>query len=216
MHDRSRNHPLAELADPAVPSAGASTLPGPDLEGKDPLATELGRRGGRKGGRARALSLTPEERREIARRAAAARWQRPGGEAGAEAGGEPARLPGTPVALGRGAIAIGSHRFDGFILEDGRTVLGLLSVEAVLGESVVPLLPEAEVVTLHLPGDWRLIRTLPIAAFVELCRTLVEQGTTRRAMDDANRGAALRALELLAGCAAEALELRIAAAVAPA
>ena len=34
----------------------------------------LGRRGGLKGGRARADKLTPEQRSAIARRAAAARW----------------------------------------------------------------------------------------------------------------------------------------------
>lgn len=41
---------------------------------KDPLAVELGRRGGLKGGKARAASMTPERRAEIARKAAAARW----------------------------------------------------------------------------------------------------------------------------------------------
>lgn len=43
-------------------------------EHKDPLAVEFGRRGGLKGGRARAEKLSPDERAEIARRAAAARW----------------------------------------------------------------------------------------------------------------------------------------------
>lgn len=46
-----------------------------DLSGKNPAAVALGKLGGRKGGRARADSLTPERRREIARRAAAARWK---------------------------------------------------------------------------------------------------------------------------------------------
>lgn len=41
---------------------------------KDPLAVEFGRRGGLKGGRARAEKLTAEERAEAARRAATARW----------------------------------------------------------------------------------------------------------------------------------------------
>jgi hypothetical protein len=45
--------------------------------GKDPLAVELGRRGGKKGGRARAAKMTPEERSEAARKAARARWQKP-------------------------------------------------------------------------------------------------------------------------------------------
>ncbi|MBJ7612872.1 MAG: histone H1 [Chloroflexi bacterium] len=41
---------------------------------KDPAAVELGRRGGLKGGNARAAKLTQEQRSEIARKAAAARW----------------------------------------------------------------------------------------------------------------------------------------------
>lgn len=44
-------------------------------DGRDLAAVMMGRRGGLKGGRARADSLTPERRREIAQRAAAARWK---------------------------------------------------------------------------------------------------------------------------------------------
>ena len=44
--------------------------------GKNPHAVALGRLGGKKGGPARAAKLTPEQRREIARRAAQARWTR--------------------------------------------------------------------------------------------------------------------------------------------
>jgi hypothetical protein len=43
-------------------------------DGKDQAALELGRLGGLKGGAARAKSLTPDRRREIARKAAAKRW----------------------------------------------------------------------------------------------------------------------------------------------
>lgn len=43
---------------------------------KNPHAVELGRLGGIKGGKARAEKLTPEERHEIARRAAQARWKK--------------------------------------------------------------------------------------------------------------------------------------------
>ena len=45
-------------------------------DGKDPAAVLLGRKGGRRGGRARAESMTPKERSEAARKAAAARWKR--------------------------------------------------------------------------------------------------------------------------------------------
>ena len=41
---------------------------------KNPAAVQLGRRGGLKGGRARAAKMTPEARREAAQHAARARW----------------------------------------------------------------------------------------------------------------------------------------------
>lgn len=41
---------------------------------KDPAAVSLGRRGGLKGGPARAAKLSPEDRKEIAQRAAKQRW----------------------------------------------------------------------------------------------------------------------------------------------
>jgi len=51
---------------------GATTNPGD----KNLAAVVLGRLGGKKGGKARAKKLTPEQRSDIARRAAQARWQR--------------------------------------------------------------------------------------------------------------------------------------------
>jgi hypothetical protein len=43
---------------------------------KNPHAVALGRLGGKKGGKARAKKLTPEERKEIAKKAARARWEK--------------------------------------------------------------------------------------------------------------------------------------------
>jgi hypothetical protein len=48
--------------------------PTPEEQGKDPAAVALGRKGGLKGGKARSATMTPEKRREIAQKAAAARW----------------------------------------------------------------------------------------------------------------------------------------------
>jgi ribosomal protein L5 len=45
-------------------------------EGKNPAAVALGRLGGLKGGQARATKLSPEQRSEIARTAAQARWRK--------------------------------------------------------------------------------------------------------------------------------------------
>jgi hypothetical protein len=45
-------------------------------EGKNPAAVMLGRLGGLKGGKARADNLSAEQRTEIAKKAAMARWQK--------------------------------------------------------------------------------------------------------------------------------------------
>jgi len=45
-------------------------------DGKDPAAVALGRKGGLKGGKARAESMSAERRAEIARKAAKSRWEK--------------------------------------------------------------------------------------------------------------------------------------------
>lgn len=77
MPDRSRKRPrdLNALAASIVVDATGETPPPPD-DGKDPAAVALGRKGGLKGGKARAEKLTPEQRSAISKRAAAARWSR--------------------------------------------------------------------------------------------------------------------------------------------
>jgi len=45
-------------------------------DGKDAAAVALGRKGGLKGGAARAVSMTPEQLADIAKKAAAARWKK--------------------------------------------------------------------------------------------------------------------------------------------
>ena len=49
----------------------------PEKKEKNPAAVALGRLGGKVGGKARAEKFTPEQRREIARKAAGARWHKP-------------------------------------------------------------------------------------------------------------------------------------------
>jgi len=48
----------------------------PEEREKDPAAVELGRKGGKKGGAARAEKLSPSRRRAIAKKAARSRWAR--------------------------------------------------------------------------------------------------------------------------------------------
>jgi hypothetical protein len=57
---------------------GTAEAPPPE-EPEDPVraaAALIGRKGGLKGGKARAAKMTPEERAESARKAAQARWKR--------------------------------------------------------------------------------------------------------------------------------------------
>ena len=50
--------------------------PEEDLKGKDPAAVALGRKGGLKGGKARAAKLSSAQRAKIAKKAAEARWKK--------------------------------------------------------------------------------------------------------------------------------------------
>jgi hypothetical protein len=63
-----------QLAAQIVAEATDDEAPAEEAPTKNPAAVALGRLGGKKGGKARAEKLTPEQRREIAKKAAAARW----------------------------------------------------------------------------------------------------------------------------------------------
>ena len=80
MHERSSNtkrpRDLNQLAASIVDTA-TDDKPAEEkvsAEKKNPHAAALGRLGGKKGGPARAISLSAERRSEIARKAAEARW----------------------------------------------------------------------------------------------------------------------------------------------
>lgn len=61
---------LTKLDPDAVPEVQA------EPEGKDPKAVAAGHLGGLSGGRARAAKLSPTKRKQIARKAAKARWSK--------------------------------------------------------------------------------------------------------------------------------------------
>lgn len=76
MPKRSSKLDLNQLAKRIVDEATGEeekTSPPPE---KNKAAQELGRLGGKKGGKARAESLTPEQRSEIAKIAASTRWKK--------------------------------------------------------------------------------------------------------------------------------------------
>lgn len=60
----------------ALAKAIVGQATGTDVAQKNPAAVALGRLGGLKGGKARAAKLSAEQRTEIARKAAKARWDK--------------------------------------------------------------------------------------------------------------------------------------------
>ena len=77
MPDRSRKRPRDpnQLGKLIVDLATGEATEADPNEGKNPAAVELGRKGGLKGGKARAAKMTPEERSSAAKKAAEARWR---------------------------------------------------------------------------------------------------------------------------------------------
>lgn len=71
---RDVNALAAAILAEATSAPESKTKADPKPPAKNPAAVELGRLGGLKGGKARAASLTPQRRAEIAKKAAEARW----------------------------------------------------------------------------------------------------------------------------------------------
>lgn len=86
LHDMPKRSRKQRLPDPNVTAFGIiqaiSGEPPPEpapTDGKDPAAVALGRKGGLKGGPARAKKMTKAQRVASARKAAAARWGKSSG-----------------------------------------------------------------------------------------------------------------------------------------
>ncbi len=71
-----KSRDLNQIAVSIVEATTEETVSEPIDDGKDPAAVALGRKGGKKGGAARAAVLTREQRQEIGRKGAAARWSK--------------------------------------------------------------------------------------------------------------------------------------------
>lgn len=77
---KPKDRDFATVARRVIEQAIGEKLDGTPLDdpnaGKNPAAVALGRLGGAKGGKARAAALSPAKRKRIAKKAAAARWQK--------------------------------------------------------------------------------------------------------------------------------------------
>lgn len=76
MPKRSSKLDLSQLAKRIVDEATGEEPKTEPPPVKNEAAVELGKLGGKKGGAARAAVLTPEQRSEIAKKAAASRWKK--------------------------------------------------------------------------------------------------------------------------------------------
>ena len=73
---KKKSRDINVLASQIVEEATGEATPKPENSTKNPAAVALGRLGGLKGGKARASKLTSEQRKEIAKKAAEARWEK--------------------------------------------------------------------------------------------------------------------------------------------
>jgi hypothetical protein len=74
---KKKKHPTdLNLLAASIVDVATNDQPVVDTSGKNPNAVALGRLGGLKGGKARAKKLTEEQRSEIAKKAAQARWSK--------------------------------------------------------------------------------------------------------------------------------------------
>jgi hypothetical protein len=174
-----------------MPERSRKPDPTPPASDKDPIAAELGRRGGIKGGRARAERLPPELRRAIAQRAAATRWARR--EQPGVAPLQQPHLPGTPRAEAVGVLILAGRPLQVVRTDAGSLLIGQLSFEAALGGA--PQAPDVQPVAYHVPGEWQLKRGLAPQTFVSLLAEAAATGDGRSAA----------AVALLAACAVAGL-----------
>jgi hypothetical protein len=124
---------------------------------------ELGRLGARKGGRARARSLSPAERSEIARRAVQARWAKSGRVPDATDRSEATGADRTAHSLFRGPVTLGGTRLETHVLADGRRVLDHEGVVDLFTGSTDP--GGLDRALAKLPGYDRQPLALPVVAF---------------------------------------------------
>src|SRR5580692_4698450 len=97
---------------------------------KNPHAAALSSLGASKGGKMRAENLTPKERSDIAKHAAAVRWSKPGGMEL-----RPEELPRALCGSPDHPLRIGEVEMPCYVLEDGTRLLAQRGLQSGLGMS---------------------------------------------------------------------------------
>lgn len=196
------------------PKADKSSSSNVRMDERRRMAAELGRRGGKKGGKARAQNLSPERRKEIARKAAATRWAKK-----LQTTPEPtaASWSATPSCIARGTLTFARGPAECYLLDDDRRLLGLSSVVALFNFASLQQLQEvwgrlldkggqAEEI-FRQPGMWQMLNGMTAESFLKFCHAL--------ARDDQQPEQAAIAVDLLGEMALEGLLPQIDASIHP-
>jgi general stress protein YciG len=205
-----------------------------DNEGKDDKSPEAR---GAKGGVARAEALSPEERSEIARKGAAARWRTEDGDSEES---EPELLEpiGTmPIARWRGALNIIGIEVPCYVLDNGTKIIGRTSATEVLTgikgggalekyigvKALEPFINKENVLErlvpfrlLEVEGLEKAVKGLPADLMIELCQGFVaalqaslDPASTHPRLTDRQTQMAIKASMFLSACAKVGLEALI-------
>lgn len=159
---------------------------------KNSAAAKLSKLGAAKGGQARANTLTPEERSEIARQAVQARWAKKGKQPQTKPVPAPqpdySPNPTEPISLFRGTLTIGSQEVECHVLDDGRRVFTQREIVRVLSGRAsgdlktylanIPAMPskfgEDQNIVFKIPGNPTLAIGREATTVMEICEKYLE------------------------------------------
>jgi hypothetical protein len=186
---RKRTGTPEDPASSAPPARPTLVLDGAIPPTKNRAAAELGRRGGQKGGAARAARMTPEERSLAARTAAAVRWAKPPSAMQEDPTfsipDEVEQPPPSPFAKFPGELMLGGNPIDCYVLDTGERVITLSAIIKTLAgvnagnlgdylgvSALKPYLNSdlilGETISFHIPGTQLRGRGIAAERFIEI------------------------------------------------
>lgn len=197
--------------------------PEPAKPKKNKAAAEMGRKGGKKGGAARAARMTPEERASSARLAAQTRWAKKQAQVEASSDAEPSGGGAetghpSPFAKFPGKIDLGGASLDVYVLDTKARIVNLsTAVRAIadrdggnLGEyigvsSLKGFIDKdlilGETVDFFIPGTTIRGRGITAERFLEMCQGYVAALQANALGTERQKEIAIKCSVLLASCA---------------
>jgi len=194
----------------------------PPAPAKNRAAAELGRCGGRKGGAMRAARMTPQERAEASRKAAARRWAKmpkamlePPHPASIDPTAAP---PPSPFAKHPGELLLGGDPIDCYVLDTGERVITLSAILKTLAgvnasnlgdylgvSALKPYLNSdlilGETIDFHIPGTQLRGRGITAERFIEILNAYVKAMDAGALTTDRQKEIAIKCSIVLGACA---------------